>query len=212
MLGYGRMEREMERAAPDGERIVGGADEIASIGHQIRDLRRAKKLTLAEVASQAGLSIGHLSQVERGISAPSVRHLQLIAAALGVKIGWFFEGDDPVPSAERGVIVRAQRRKKLSLAGLGITDYLLSPNLSGRLEMLLCQLDPGAESGAEFYSHEGEEAGLLLEGTLEIWIGDNYYMLAAGDSFTFKSTTPHRYRNPGRTATKIVWVITPPSY
>src|ERR1700719_2498599 len=87
---------------------------LASIGYKIRDLRRAKKLTLARIAAATGLSIGHLSQVERGISAPSVRHLQQIAAALGVRIGWFFDGDDPVPSAERGVIVRAQRRKTLN--------------------------------------------------------------------------------------------------
>src|SRR5271154_1009455 len=106
---------------------------LASIGYKIRDLRRAKKLTLAQIAAATGLSIGHLSQVERGISAPSVRHLQQIAAALGVRIGWVFDGNDPVPSAERGVIVRAQRRKMLNLTGIGITDYLLSPNLSGKL-------------------------------------------------------------------------------
>src|SRR5579871_118220 len=90
------------------------SDAIDSIGARIRDLRRAKKLTLARVAAATGLSIGHLSQVERGISAPSIRHLQAIAAALGVKIGWFFDGDEPVPPAERGVIVRAQRRKALT--------------------------------------------------------------------------------------------------
>jgi transcriptional regulator with XRE-family HTH domain len=184
---------------------------LALIGHKIRDLRRAKKLTLARIAAATGLSIGHLSQVERGISTPSVRHLQQIAATLGVRIGWFFDGDDPAPSSERGVIVRAQRRKALNLTGIGITDYLLSPNLSGKLEFLLCDLTPGAESG-DHYTHEGEEAGLILEGVLELWVGDNHYVLNAGDSFTFPSTTPHRYRNPGGITTRVVWVITPPSY
>jgi transcriptional regulator with XRE-family HTH domain len=184
---------------------------LALIGHKIRDLRRAKKLTLARIAAATGLSIGHLSQVERGISTPSVRHLQQIAATLGVRIGWFFDGADPAPSSERGVIVRAQRRKALNLTGIGITDYLLSPNLSGKLEFLLCDLTPGAESG-DHYTHEGEEAGLILEGVLELWVGDNHYVLNAGDSFTFASTTPHRYRNPGGITTRVVWVITPPSY
>src|ERR1700722_3347157 len=125
------MDGKTQPAALAGER-VDDPEGLASIGHQIRDLRRAKKLTLARIAAATGLSIGHLSQVERGISTPSVRHLQQIAAALGVRIGWFFDGDDPAPSAERGVIVRAQRRKALNFSGLGITDYLLSPNLSGK--------------------------------------------------------------------------------
>jgi transcriptional regulator with XRE-family HTH domain len=199
-------------AAVAADECIADGEGIASIGYRIRDLRRAKKLTLARVAAATGLSIGHLSQVERGISAPSVRHLQSIAASLGVRIGWFFDGDEPVPPAERGVIVRAQRRKTLNLTGIGITDYLLSPNLSGKLELLLCHLAPGAESGLDAYTHEGDEAGLILEGALELWVGDNHYVLDAGDSFTFASTTPHRYRNPGSTTTKVVWVITPPSY
>ncbi|MFI4988782.1 MAG: helix-turn-helix domain-containing protein, partial [Alphaproteobacteria bacterium] len=122
---------------------------LASIGEKIRDLRKAKRLTLAEAARTTGLSIGHLSQVERGISAPSVRHLQSIGAALGVKINWFFDDDDSVPAAEQGVIVRAARRRKLDYTGLGLTDYLLSPTLSGKLELLMCHLEPGAESGAD---------------------------------------------------------------
>jgi transcriptional regulator with XRE-family HTH domain len=206
------MDQEAARALPEGQRVTDDAETIASIGERIRELRRAKRLTLARIAAETGLSIGHLSQVERGISAPSIRHLQLIASALGVKIGWFFDGPDAAPAAERGVIVRADRRKKLSYSGLGLTDYLLSPNLSGKLELLLCELDPGAESGADYYAHEGEEAGLIIEGSLELWVGDNQYLLVEGDSFTFASATPHRYRNPGRALTRIVWVVTPPSF
>ncbi len=188
------------------------SEAVASIGEKIRDLRKLKRLTLARIAVATGLSIGHLSQVERGISAPSVRHLQLIAAALGVKISWFFDGGDPAPAAERGFIVRANRRKRLDFTGLGITDLLLSPTLSGRLELLMCEFEPGAESGAEPYTHEGEEGGVVTAGRLELWIGDHDFLLEEGDSFGFPSTTPHRYRNPGPAPTRVVWAITPPSY
>jgi len=206
------MDQQTTRALPERQRVTDDAETIASIGERMRELRRAKRVTLARIATETGLSIGHLSQVERGISVPSIRHLQLIATALGVKIGWFFDGPDVASAAERGIIVRADRRKKLNYSGLGLTDYLLSPNLSGKLELLLCELDPGAESGTDYYSHEGEEAGIIIEGALELWVGDNRYLLVAGDSFTFASVTPHRYRNPGRSLTRIVWVITPPSF
>ncbi|MFI4988914.1 MAG: cupin domain-containing protein, partial [Alphaproteobacteria bacterium] len=110
------------------------------------------------------------------------------------------------------VIVRAARRRKLDYTGLGLTDYLLSPTLSGKLELLMCHLEPGAESGADFYTHEGEEAGLVTEGALELWVGEHHYLLSEGDSFAFPSTTAHRYRNPGPARTTVVWAITPPSF
>ena len=93
-----------------------------------------------------------------------------------------------------------------------MTDELLVPTLGGRLGLLMCTLAPGASSGAEPYSHEGDEAGLLLSGTLEIEVGGGAFMLHAGDSFGFQSSRPHRYRNPGDSAAVIVWAMTPPSF
>lgn len=184
--------------------------EDAALGQRIRALRRAKGTTLAELAERAGLSIGHLSQVERGLSTPTIRQLQAISTGLGVRIGWFFRAE-PGGVQDAGV-VRAAERRQLRYDGLGMTDQLLTPSLDGRLELLLSTLEPGATSGEEPYSHEGEEAGLVLEGTLELWIEDERHLLQAGDSFAFASTRPHRYRNPGSTTTRVVWAITPPSY
>ncbi len=101
---------------------VSDAEAIASIGEKIRDLRKLKRLTLARVAEATGLSIGHLSQVERGISAPSVRHLQLIAAALGVKISWFFDGGDPAPAAQPRHKLPAAEGGSISLASASPTS------------------------------------------------------------------------------------------
>ena len=78
--------------------------------------------------------------------------------------------------------------------------------------LLLCQLEPGAESGPDFYTHDGEEAGVVMEGALELWVGEHHYRLNEGDSFGFASTTPHRYRNPGTVRTTIIWALTPPSF
>jgi transcriptional regulator with XRE-family HTH domain len=188
------------------------ADAAAALGPAIRRLRREKGLTLAHLAERSGLSIGHLSQVERGLSTPTIRQLQAISAAMGAQIGRFFRSaEGPTPNPDR-VVVRAGGRKTLRYDGLGMTDFLLTPGLQGRLELILAELEPGASSGEEPYSHEGEEAGLVVAGELELWVDEERYLLREGDSFAFASTRPHRYRNPGRATTWVVWAVTPPSY
>ena len=181
------------------------------VGAEIRDLRKAKRLTIKELSLATSLSIGHLSEIERGIASPGIKTLHDIAKALGVTIGWFLhnaEGGDP---DERDYIVRASNRRMLRFSS-GITDELLSPNLRGQLELLMSRFPPGATETGSSYTHNGEEAGLVLAGSLELWIGEQSFTLREGDSFSFPSTTPHRYRNPGNVETVVVWAITPPSY
>lgn len=183
----------------------------AQVGPEIRDLRKAKRMTIKELSLATSLSIGHLSEIERGIASPSIKTLHDIARALGVTIGWFLhnaESDDP---GEREFIVRASNRRTLKFAS-GITDELLSPNLRGQLELLLCRFPPNSAGEERAYSHQGEEAGVLLTRTLELWIGERCFTLGEGDSFSFPSTMPHRYRNPGKVEAVVVWVITPPTY
>ncbi len=188
-------------------------DVVQAVGAELRRLRRGQGLSLQEVARRAGLSVGYLSQVERGLSPLSVKALQDLAGVFGKPIGWFFRDDDPdAAGEERDTIVRRPQRKRIDHIGIGISDQLLSPHLDGKLEFLLSEFEPGASSGREPYSHEGEECGLLIKGQLELWVGERYFFLRSGDSFAFPSTEPHRYRNPGRGKTVVVWAITPPSF
>lgn len=203
------MARKAARVAEFGE--TGAAADHDFIGKAVRDLRIAKNRTLAELARGSGLSVGHLSQIERSVSSPSVKSLHAISRALGVTISWFFLPADPASAYERDYIVRQKQRRALSFNG-GVKDSLLSPNLSRGLELILCELPPGAESGTEPYAHRGEETGLVLEGTLEIWVGDRHFVLEAGDSFAFSSEEAHRSRNPGSSTTRVVWAIAPPTY
>jgi transcriptional regulator with XRE-family HTH domain len=182
-----------------------------AIGAQIRDLRKAKRMTIKTFSAKTGLSIGHLSEIERGVSSPSIKALHDIAQSLGVTIGWFLHNADENESVERRHIVRAGNRRALRFSS-GVVDELLSPNLRGQLELLMSRFPPGAVGADEPYDHAGEEAGLILSGTLEMWIGDDCFVLNEGDSFSFPSTTPHRYRNPGTVEAVAIWVITPPSY
>lgn len=210
MVRARRVVRPENRIRPLPERIQPAAED-EFLGERIRELRKARDITLAELAEATGLSVGYLSQVERDISDPSIKALHDIAAALGVNISWFFDASSPEHIEERDYVVRAGRRRRLTFSS-GITDELLSPHLRGQLELLCSRFEPGSYSGDEPYTHRGEEAGIVISGTLEIWIGSRHFMLEAGDSFSFPSTVPHRYRNPGQVEAIVIWAITPPSY
>lgn len=180
------------------------------IGGQIRELRKVKGRTLQQVADAAGISVGYLSQIERNQSQLPIGVLKKICDALDVHMNWFFQPSADVPPEERDTIVRAQNRRRLTFTGLGIQEELLSPNLGGPLELLLSTIAPGADSGD--YSHDGAEAGLVVKGQLDLWIGENFFRLQAGDSFSFRSTETHRCANSGSEPAQVVWVITPPHY
>ncbi|MRG73411.1 cupin domain-containing protein [Alphaproteobacteria bacterium HT1-32] len=181
------------------------------VGQQIRDLRRAKGLRIAGLASEIGRSVGHVSQVERGLSPVTIPDLKKIADALGVEINWFFQGQAMAPPEERDIIVRRANRRELNYSGTGVREALLSPHLHGTFEMVMTTLEPGADSGVA-YSRTGEEGGFVLEGTLDLEVDGRKYSLSAGDSFSFESTRPHRCANSGSQVTHVLWVISPPSY
>jgi transcriptional regulator with XRE-family HTH domain len=205
-----RRARAPGRLRPLGGDAAPGPD-AEFVGASVRELRVARQLTLQELAGSAGLSVGHLSQVERGLSSPSVDALRRIAQALGVTIGWFFRVPPAREAGNEGAyIVRAGARRRL-LFDSGITDELLSPHLGGRLEAILSRFAPGSSSGPEPYTHRGEEVGVVVEGALELWIDGELFELRVGDSFAFPSTKPHRYRNPTDREAVVVWVVTPPT-
>ena len=185
-------------------------DPEAAIGEQLRELRLVKNLTLKEVAEKAGISVGYLSQLERNHSRLPIGVLKKISDALGVHMNWFFQQKADGDASERDIVVRANNRRSMSFTGLGITEELLSPNLAGPLELLVSTIAPGADS--EDYSHDGAEAGLVLSGTLELWVSGRHFTLFEGDSFSFKSTDVHRCANPGDVPVRVIWVITPPHY
>ena len=188
----------------------GHYDAETLIGSRIRELRKAQGRTLHHVAAAIGISVSYLSQIERDVSRLPIGTLKQIADELGVHMNWFFPTGTPGPENERDVIVRAANRRNLTFTGLGITEELLSPNLAGPLELLISTLHPGADS--EFYTHDGAEAGLVMQGVLDLWVDERHFELRTGDSFAFASTTAHRCVNRTDRAVKVLWVITPPHY
>lgn len=179
------------------------------IGADLRALRKSRGVTLTELALATGRSVGWLSQVERGISQPSIDDLRLLADRLEAPLSLFF-GDPDAPAAERGHVVRWNAGRSLGAPEGGLTEMLLSPDLGGAFEIVHSVFDPGAEL-AEAQTRPTEEAGYIISGNLDLWISDQVFSLNKGDSFRFRGE-PYRWRNPGDEPCVVIWVIAPPVY
>ena len=180
-----------------------------ALGNDVRGLRKTHGLTLNELALKIGRSVGFVSQVERGLSSPSIDDLRAIAAAFDVPTSWFFTAESQ-DDDELGIIVRADARRTLGTKESGIIEELLSPDLGGSFEMFRSEFQPGAEMNLEVF-RETEEAGYIVSGTLDLWIDGALFELKAGDSFRFDHK-PYHWKNSGTEPTVVIWVVSPPVY
>ena len=179
-----------------------------AVGQRIRDLRRTRAMSLEAVAARTDLSIGFLSQIERGLSSPSLRVLATLADVLGVGIAGLFGAKENDAAAPDAIVTRERQRAELNLWRTGISKQLLSPAGSeGRLNLFLVHMEPGGSTGDELYTHDGEEAGLVIEGEMKLTVDAESWTLKHGDSFRFASRRPHRFSNPSRNSKAVVlWV------
>ena len=181
------------------------AENTASPGLRFRRLRQGRNLSLAQVASATGVSVGFLSALERGQMSASIATLRRIARYYRTNILSFFE-----PARDNSKLVRPTERKVLETTK-GVRMELLAWGNTA-MEPHLFRIKPGGGSG-ESYTHEGEEFLHILRGEFEIWLNtDEHYRMKPGDSLYFQSSTPHRWRNPGKTESWLLWINTPPTF
>lgn len=135
-------------------------EEISALAILIQDLRKHKKYTLKDLADKIGRSVGFLSQVERGLSRPTVADLTAISETLGVPTTYFYSLPKPMALPW---VTRPDERRTLYYAD-GITDIMVSPKMRASFSMLESQLEPGASSGDRHMKDSSEQGGYVLEG------------------------------------------------
>lgn len=180
------------------------------IGRKLRLRRSIKGRSLQEVAEKAEISIGLLSQIERGVTTPSLKSLRQICAALDMPVGWLFD----VPEGEHeDVVVRAGGRRIMKLGPKGMTKELLSPDTVPGIQMLRILIQPGGSSGELPYNNEsGAKCGVVVAGTLGLEVDGQDHIIGVGDSFAFAATKLARFWCIGDQPVDIIWVVTPAVY
>ena len=182
------------------------ADEVIErAGRQLRLLRRARGLTLADLAARTGLSDGYLSSVERGTTAPTLSSLTTIAAILGTDMSVFFPGRD----RQHVHIHRAVDDEHLRIAASSNETYTIlsarsvDPSFTGLIEDI-------APSGTEMsYSFFGERFLLMLAGEIELRIDATAYRLGPGEMIHYSSHPNHVLNVTSPDPARILWVVTP---
>lgn len=182
-----------------------------SLGNIIRKARLERRMVLQDLADKAELSISFLSQVERDLLSPSVSALKRIADVLDIPAGSLMFGAETRKGGVGIGLVRGDSRKRVVFPDSRIEYEMLTPDLRRRMSVLWLKAPPHAESGPVF-SHNGEDAVIVLKGRLEVEIGGVWHELSKGDSLYFDSELPHRWRNNSSSVAEVIWVSTPPSF
>jgi transcriptional regulator with XRE-family HTH domain len=171
------------------------------LGALVRDLRKRMGVTLTELAEATGRSVGFISQIERGLSQPTVLDMNLIAERLGVPGGYFYLAEPPSHSW----VTRPGERRTLHYAD-GFVDHLVSPSMAGRLCVLESQLAPGADTGERALVEHEEQAMYVLEGVVTVWWNGEPCTLKPGDACQLPSGAPTRYANRTDRPARVLWV------
>lgn len=185
---------------------------LNDLGAKLRHARRVKRMRIKDVAHEVGCSESLLSKIECDKATPSLRTLHRIVSALDTSIATLFadhSGDSVTlyRNGQRPVVAIDAPDQPGSIRLERVTPNIEDQSLEGNIH----SVSPGATNGGEI-KHIGEEMGYVLEGELELTVGDSKHLLRTGDSFFFRSELPHSYRNPGEVEARVLWVNTPPTF
>lgn len=167
---------------------------IERIGSSLRSLRKSKKITLQQVAQDTGLSTGYLSNIERNMTSPTLANIQKICEVLNSSLGDLLERN-----AEETIVIRKNDREiMVDESGMHIENIDFGiPNTS----FLYVEMPPNTDTRNEWWTHEFDEVGTVLEGTMWIDMDGNTFELHSGDSIYVKAHTRHNFYNNSETET-----------
>ena len=182
--------------------------ETRTLGADLRALRKARGMTLTDLADRLGRSTGWLSQVERDLSQPGIDDLRHMARAFDVSLSSLFRAQ--AAPGEEGHIVRAGARRPIGSRETGLVEELLSPDLTDDFEVVHSTFAPGARLATP-QTRPTQEVGFIVSGRLDLTVGDRAFRLGPGDSFRIRGE-PHSWANPLAEPCVVIWVIAPPVY
>ncbi len=179
------------------------------IGIRLQAVRKSKGLSQRELAKRVGVTNSTISLIEQNKVSPSISSLKKVLDGIPISLADFFTmdlgdtGDSPFYGTQDQPDV-----------GNNDIHYFLVGRRRGTRQMCILRevMPPGTDTGEQLYAHEGEEGGVVIQGQVELTIGERVRVLGPGEAYYFESRTPHRFRNVGKDDVIIVSANTPASF
>lgn len=175
------------------------------IGKKIKELRLQNDLTLEDLASRSELTKGFLSQLERNLTSPSISTLEDILEALGTNLSEFFHEDteEQIVFSTKDFFVDTKDEYQI--------EWIIPNAQKNEMEPILLTLKPYGKSH-EMASHQGEEFGYVLKGSVTLVRDNKKCKLKAKDTFYMNGKKSHYLYNHTNGDALILWVTTPPMF
>jgi transcriptional regulator with XRE-family HTH domain len=186
------------------------------IGARLKIMRSAANLSQRQLAERAGVPHAQISNVEKNKVSPSVSTLRKILNGLRVSMADFFEPERELPPGpffcEDELIDLTSKVAANAIGnGAGLMAFRQVGDARGHNLQILHEIyEPKADTGKTPLQHASSEGGIVVEGELEVTVGDEVRVLKAGESYLFDSRLPHRFRNPSDKRTVVISACTPP--
>lgn len=180
------------------------------VGARLKTLRKLKGFSQRELAKRAGVTNSTISMIEKNSVSPSVSSLKKVLAGIPMSLVDFFSTE---AAADQAPTVVYRSTDLLDIGSKNVAMQLIGKDHPNRSLSFMRETYPaGTDTGTDMLTHEGEEAGLVVAGRLELTVGNDVYLLDTGDSYYFESTLPHRFRNPFDESCVLVSATTPANF
>lgn len=180
---------------------------INHIGATIK-AQRSGRLTVEDLSKLSNVSVGLISQIERGIGNPSFATLLRLADALGFAMGDLFIPQD---SVTHRMLVRQDERKRMDFSSDGVMQEMLVPDTFRKIGAIQMTIPAGFRGEETPHSHDGEEVVLLMSGSLQATVGGQEFSLQEGDTLSYDSIKMHWWTNTTDEPAVLLAISTPPS-
>jgi len=178
-----------------------------NLGEALRKVREEKGISMTELAEKTGYTKSFISQVEKNKTSPSLSSFFQIAEALGISPQEILHRED---SSENIMLKKNERQVYHHKKSKTKFEFLFTKNPRRKMEPIFLNIKVGGYS--DTYSHEGEVFATILQGELELTVGDETYHLKEGDCAYFSTRIKHHWKNSGKKEVIALWVTTPPSF
>ncbi len=180
------------------------------VGVRLQSIRKAKGFSQRELAKRAGVTNSTISMIEKNSVSPSISSLKKVLAGIPMSLVEFFSIEFEQDNSPQ-IVYKADELIDLSSGSVSM-KLVGKPHQVRALSFLDETYPPGADTGDEMLNHEGEEAGMVVEGRLELTVGSEIFILESGDSYYFESNKPHRFRNPFDQSARLISSTTPANF